>query len=316
MTLRHLLADDDLSPVDQRAVLERALALKADAFSDRCLEGPRTVSILFDKPTLRTQVSFVGAVAQLGGFPLVVDGRLAGVGERESVADVARVLGPQSAAIVWRTFGQDRLEEMAAHAGVPVVNALTDDYHPCQVLADLLTVLEHRGTTEGLALAYVGDGANNMAHSYLLGCATAGMHIRIGTPTSHPPRPDILARAERIAAGQGGSVAVTDDPVAAVTGVDVVATDTWVSMGQEAESGTRRGASSPFEPFRVTEELMAHAGEDAAFLHCLPAYRGHEVEAAVIDGPRSLVWRESENRLHAQKALLSWLLEQHRMGDR
>ena len=316
MTLRHLLADDDLSPVDQRAVLERALALKADPFSDRCLEGPRTVSILFDKPTLRTQVSFVGAVAQLGGFPMVVDGRLAGVGERESVGDVARVLGPQSAAVVWRTYGQDRLEEMAAHAGVPVVNALTDDYHPCQVLADLLTVLEHRGTTEGLALAYVGDGANNMAHSYLLGCATAGMHVRIGTPTSHQPRPDILARAERIVARQGGSVAVTDDPVAAVTGVDVVATDTWVSMGQESESGTRRGASSPFEPFRVTEQLMAHAGDDAAFLHCLPAYRGHEVEAAVIDGPRSLVWRESENRLHAQKALLSWLLEQHRMGDR
>ncbi len=274
------------------------------------------MSILFDKPTLRTQVSFVGAVAQLGGLPMVVDGRLAGVGERESVADVARVLGPQSAAVVWRTYGQDRLEEMAANAGVPVVNALTDDYHPCQVLADLLTVLEHRGRTEGLALAYVGDGANNMAHSYLLGCATAGMHVRIGTPTSHRPRPDIVARAERIAARQGGSVAVTDDPVAAVDGVDVVATDTWVSMGQESESGMRRGASSPFEAFRVTEELMARADDDAAFLHCLPAYRGHEVEAAVLDGPRSLVWRESENRLHAQKALLSWLLEQPRVGDR
>ncbi len=316
MTLRHLLADDDLSPVEQRAVLDRALALKAEPFSDRCLEGPRTVSILFDKPTLRTQVSFVGAVAQLGGLPMVVDGRLAGVGERESVADVARVLGPQSAAVVWRTYGQDRLEEMAANAGVPVVNALTDDYHPCQVLADLLTVLEHRGRTEGLALAYVGDGANNMAHSYLLGCATAGMHVRIGTPPSHRPRPEIVARAERIAARQGGSVAVTDDPVAAVDGVDVVATDTWVSMGQESESGVRRGASSPFEAFRVTEELMARAGDDAAFLHCLPAYRGHEVEAAVLDGPRSLVWRESENRLHAQKALLSWLLEQPRVGDR
>ena len=266
MTLRHLLADDDLSPVEQRAVLDRALALKAEPFSDRCLEGPRTVSILFDKPTLRTQVSFVGAVAQLGGLPMVVDGRLAGVGERESVADVARVLGPQSAAVVWRTYGQDRLEEMAANAGVPVVNALTDDYHPCQVLADLLTVLEHRGRTEGLALAYVGDGANNMAHSYLLGCATAGMHVRIGTPTSHRPRPDIVARAERIAARQGGSVAVTDDPVAAVDGVDVVATDTWVSMGQESESGSQ-GAEQPLRG------VPGHRGAHGARRRrrCLPA---------------------------------------------
>ncbi|GAA4403117.1 ornithine carbamoyltransferase [Fodinibacter luteus] len=312
MTLRHLLADDDLSAAEQRAVLERALTLKAAPFSDRCLEGPQTVSILFDKPTLRTQVSFVGAVAQLGGFPMVVDGRLAGVGVRESVADVARILGRQSAAVVWRTFEQARLEEMASHAGVPVVNALTDDYHPCQVLADLLTVLEAKGRTAGLTLAYLGDGANNMAHSYLLGGALAGMHVRIATPASHPPRAAVVDRARGLAAEQGGSVTVTDDPVGAVSGADVVATDTWVSMGQEAESEQRKGAASPFEAFRVTRALMAAASEDAVFLHCLPAYRGSEVDAEVIDGPASLVWQEAENRLHAQKALLSWLVEQHR----
>ncbi len=310
MTLRHLLADDDLTAAEQREVLDRALALKAQPFSDRSLEGPVTVSILFDKPTLRTQVSFVGAVAQLGGFPMVVDGRLAGVGERESVADVARILGRQSAVVVWRTFGQQALEEMAEHAGVPVVNALTDDYHPCQILADLLTVREALGDPAGLTLAYLGDGANNMSHSYLLGCALAGMHVRIGTPASHPPRPDVLSRAVAIAAAQGGSVAVTADPVEAARGADVVATDTWVSMGQESESEQRRGATSPFDAFRVDEALMAHASPTAVFLHCLPAYRGHEVSAGVIDGPRSLVWQEAETRLHAQKALLSWLLEQ------
>ena len=309
MTLRHLLADDDLTAVEQRAVLDRALALKAAPFADRCLEGPRTVSILFDKPTLRTQVSFVGAVSGLGGFPMVVDGRLAGVGERESVADVARVLGPQSAAVVWRTFEQAKLEEMAAHAGVPVVNALTDDYHPCQILADLLTVLEHRGRTDGLTFAYVGDGANNMAHSYLLGCALAGMHVRLGTPASHQPRPDIVARAEAIATEHGGSVLVTDDPVTAVEGADVVATDTWVSMGQEAEKEARMQL---FREYSVDEAAMAHAADDAVVLHCLPAYRGYEISAGVIDGPQSIVWDEAENRLHAQKALMAWLM--HRSG--
>jgi ornithine carbamoyltransferase len=246
---------------------------------------------------------------------MVVDGRLAGVGERESVADVARILGPQSAAVVWRTFAQGALEEMAAYAGVPVVNALTDDYHPCQILADLLTVLEVKGGTAGLSFAYVGDGANNMAHSYLLGGALAGMHVRVGTPASHPPRADVVARAQDIAAAQGGSVVVTDDPSAAVAGADVVTTDTWVSMGLEAEAEARKGTDSPFAPFRVTAALMAAAAPDAVFLHCLPAYRGVEVDAEVIDGPASVVWQEAENRMHAQKALLSWLVEQHREGE-
>ncbi|GAA2163598.1 ornithine carbamoyltransferase [Pedococcus bigeumensis] len=309
MTLRHFLRDDDLTPEEQALVLRRAVELKAAPFSRRPLEGPRTVAVVFDKPTLRTQVSFAGAITGLGGYPLVVDGNLAQIGTRESVADTARVLGPQSAAVVWRTYGQDRIEEMAAHAGVPVVNALTDDFHPCQILADLLTVLEHKGALAGLTLGYVGDGANNMAHSYLLGCALAGMHVRIGTPRGHQPQPAILARAQELAAAQGGSVLVTDDPVAAVSAVDVVVTDTWVSMGMEGEKGDRQGAQSPFVPFAVTQSLMAQAADDAIFLHCLPAYRGFEVAAEVIDGPQSVVWDEAENRLHAQKALLSFLLE-------
>ncbi|MBM6403694.1 ornithine carbamoyltransferase [Phycicoccus sp. CSK15P-2] len=310
MTLRHLLRDDDLTPAEQATVLDRAAVLKAQPFIERSLEGPRTVAILFDKPTLRTQVSFVGAVTGLGGYPMVVDGRLAGIGVRESVADVARILGPQSAAVVWRTFAQADLEEMARYAGVPVVNALTDDFHPCQVLADLLTVREAIGDLAGRTLAYVGDGANNMAHSYLLGCATAGMHVRVGTPSSHPPAADIVTAAERRAGETGGSVLVTDDPVAAVQGADVVVTDTWVSMGQEGEAEQRKGEGSPFEKYRVDDALMAQAAGQAVFLHCLPAYRGHEVTEDVIDGPRSLVWQEAENRLHVQKALLAWLLEQ------
>ena len=309
MSIRHFLRDDDLTAEEQALVLQRARELKVAPFSRRPLDGPQTVAVVFDKPTLRTQVSFAGAITGLGGYPLVVDGNLAQIGTRESVADTARVLGPQSAAVVWRTFGQDRIEEMAAHAGVPVVNALTDDFHPCQILADLLTITEHKGALAGLTVSYVGDGANNMAHSYLLGCALAGMHIRIGTPASHQPRADILAGAVEIAHEQGGSVLVTDDPATAVEGADVVITDTWVSMGMEAEKGERQGAASPFSPFAVTQDLMARADDAAIFLHCLPAYRGLEVEAAVIDGPQSVVWDEAENRLLAQKALLSFLLE-------
>jgi ornithine carbamoyltransferase len=267
------------------------------------------VAILFDKPTLRTQMSFVTGVAALGGFPMVVDGRLAGVGERESIADTARVLGRQAAAVVWRTFAQERLEEMARHAGVPVVNALTDQFHPCQVLADLLTVTERKGDLRGLTLAYLGDGANNMAHSYLLGCALAGMHVRIGAPAGHQPDPAVVARAQEIAAEQGGSVLVTDQPAEAAAGADVVATDTWVSMGQEALKEAKSGEGSPFFPFSVTAEMLGKAAPDAIVLHCLPAYRGFEIAADVIDGPQSAVWDEAENRLHAQKALLSFLLE-------
>ncbi|MFN8046215.1 MAG: ornithine carbamoyltransferase [Dermatophilaceae bacterium] len=312
MTVRHLLRDDDLTAAEQAAILERAARIKAHPFSDRTLVGPEVVAVLFDKQTLRTQVSFSAAIAHLGGFPMIVDGKLANIGVRESIADVARVLGREAVAIVWRTHGQERIEEMAAYAEVPVVNALTDDFHPCQILADLMTIREHKGELAGLTFAYVGDGGNNMAHSYLLGGALAGLHVRIGTPAAYQPKPEILARAQQLAAEQGGSITLTDDPIAAVTGADVVATDTWVSMGQEEELSTRKGSGSPFTKYAVTTELMAHAHADAIFLHCLPAYRGFEVDADVIDGPQSVVWDESENRLHAQKAVLSWLVEQHR----
>ena len=308
MSVRHFLRDDDLIPAEQAAVLERAARLKADRFALRPLEGPRAVALIFDKPTLRTQLSFTVGVAELGGHPMVIDGNLAQIGTRESIADVTRVIERQVAAIVWRTYGQSRIEEMAANATVPVVNALTDDFHPCQILADLLTITEHKGGLGGLTMTYVGDGANNMAHSYLLGGATAGMHVRIGAPGTHQPRADILQRAGEIAATTGGSVQVTDDPIAAVLGADVVITDTWVSMGQEAEAGDRKGVESPFGKFAVDAGLVGHAAHDAIVMHCLPAYRGFEISAEVIDGPQSVVWDEAENRLHAQKAVLSFLL--------
>ena len=309
---RHFLRDDDLTAEEQREVLRRAAALKQAPYADQCLAGPQSVAILFDKATLRTQASFTAGVAALGGYPMVVDGKLAGVGVRESIADTARVLGRQVSAIVWRTYGQDRLEEMARYAGVPVVNALTDLFHPCQVLADLVTVTEHKGALPGLTLAYLGDGANNMAHSYLLGGALAGLHVRIGAPAGHQPDHDVLTRAKEIAAEQGGSVTVTDDPHAAAAGADVLATDTWVSMGQEALKDSKAGTDSPFPPYSLTTELVGHAKPDAIVLHCLPAYRGLEIAADVIDGPQSVVWDEAENRLHAQKALLSFLLEESR----
>ena len=263
--------------------------------------------MIFDKPTLRTQASFAAGIAELGGYPMLVDGTLAGIGKRESVADVARVLGRQAALIVWRTYEQARIEEMAANAGVPIVNALTDDFHPCQLLADLQTVREHKGELAGLRVAFVGDGACNMGNSWLLAGATAGMHIVVGAPEDYRPSEEMFERARGIAAGTGGSVAAETDPRAAVEGADVVVTDTWVSMGKEDEAEARRAI---FAPYQVTAELMSLAKPDAIVMHCLPAYRGAEIDASVIDGPQSVVWDEAENRRHAQKAILSYLWEQ------
>jgi len=306
---RHFLRDDDLTPAEQRTVLELGLALRADRFARRPLEGPHAVAFITDKPTLRTQVSFATGIAELGGFPLLVDGNLAQIGVRESVADVTRVLDRQVSAIVWRTFGQERIEEMASVSRVPVINALTDQFHPCQILADLLTVAQHRGldTLPGTTFAYVGDAANNMGSSYLLGGVTAGLHVRIAGPEGYLPDAAVVARAREIAGRTGGSVTVTTSAEEAVTGADVVATDTWVSMGDEAEAGER---AKPFWDYQVNAELLASAAPDALVLHCLPAYRGKEITAEVIEGPQSVVFDEAENRLHAQKALLAWLLEQ------
>jgi len=303
---RHFLRDDDLTPAEQDEVLSLAQQLTADRFARQPLAGPQTVAVIFDKTSTRTRISFAVGIADLGGVPLVIDAQTSQLGRGEPIADTARVLTRQVAAIVWRTGGQARIDEMASASTVPVVNALTDEFHPCQILADLLTVRQHKGSTAGLKLAYLGDGANNMAHSYLLGGATAGMHVVVGSPASYQPDQQILADAQRIAAGTGGSVTWTDDAIAAADGADVVATDTWVSMGQEAEAAARE---APFVPYAVTEQLLGKAKPDAIVLHCLPAYRGKEIDPAVIDGPQSVVWDEAENRLHAQKALLCWLLE-------
>jgi ornithine carbamoyltransferase len=306
VTVRHFLRDDDLTPAEQAEVLALAAAMKKDRFARRPLEGPRTVAVIFDKPSTRTRVSFSVGIAELGGYPLVIDAQVTQLGRGEPIEDTARVLDRQVEAIVWRTFAQDRLEAMAVASRVPVVNALTDRFHPCQVLADLQTVAERRGGLAGQTLAYLGDGTNNMAHSYALGGATAGLHVRIGTPEGWLPDPTVIDAASRVAAQTGGSVTVVHDLAAAADGADVLATDTWVSMGQEAQSAQRQ---SPFAPFALDEECLARAAADAIVLHCLPAYRGKEIAAAVIDCPASAVWDEAENRRHAQKALLSCLLE-------
>jgi ornithine carbamoyltransferase len=303
--VRHFLADDDLSPDELGEVLDLADAMKADRFVRRPLAGPRTVAVIFDKPSTRTRVSFSVGIADLGGYPLVIDAATSQLGRGEPIADTARVLARQCSAIVWRTFEQSRVEEMAAASTVPVINALTDMYHPCQLLADLQTIRERKGTLAGLTLTYAGDGANNMAHSYLLAGATAGMHVRIASPMSFAPDPAVLERSAAIAATTGGSVAYVTDAAQGFSGADVIATDTWVSMGQEDEAGDRE---APFRPFAVDAMALDVAADDAIVLHCLPAYRGKEIAADVMDGPRSAVWDEAENRLHAQKALLAFLL--------
>jgi ornithine carbamoyltransferase len=307
--IRHFLRDDDLSPEEQAEILELAAELKKDPFGHRPLEGPRGVAVIFDKNSTRTRFSFEMGIAQLGGHAVVVDGRSTQLGRDETLGDTAKVLSRYVDAIVWRTFGQDRLDAMAATATVPVVNALSDEFHPCQVLADLQTIAERKGSLKGLRLSYFGDGANNMAHSLLLGGATAGMHVTVAAPDGFAPDPALVAAAGKRADVTGASVTVTADADAAAKGADVVVTDTWTSMGQEDDGLDRVG---PFRPFQVNARLVALADPEAIVLHCLPAHRGDEITDEVMDGPASAVWDEAENRLHAQKALLVWLLERSR----
>jgi ornithine carbamoyltransferase len=304
-TLRHFLVDTDLTAAEQAEVLDLAQEMKADRYRHRPLAGPQTGIVFFDKTSTRTRVSFAAGIADLGGQPLIVNPGESQLGHKESIADTAQVLSRMVSVIVWRTYAQSSLEEMAEHATVPVVNALSDDYHPCQLLADLLTVREHKGRTEGLVMTYLGDAANNMANSYLLAGVTAGMHVRIAGPEGYLPDPAVVAAAEERAAQTGGSVLVTADAGQALAGADVVVTDTWISMGQEDEKAERQ---TLFRDYAVDAAAMAQAAPDAIFLHCLPAYRGFEVSAEVIDGPQSVVFDEAENRLHAQKALMAWLL--------
>lgn len=308
--VRHFLADDDLTPTEQAEVLQLAAELKQAPLSHRPLEGPLSVAVLFDKTSTRTRFSFDAGIAHLGGHAIVVDSGKSQMGKGESYQDTAAVLSRYVEAIVWRTYAHDNLHAMAETATVPIINALTDDLHPCQILADLQTCVENLSPEHGpmglrgKKAVYLGDGDNNMANSYMIGFATAGMDITVIAPSGFQPKAEFVERARRRAAETGATVTVTDD-IGAVADADAVITDTWVSMGMEDDGKDRR---TPFLPYQVTEEVMARAREDAIFLHCLPAYRGNEVTAEVIDGPASRVFDEAENRLHAQKALLAWLL--------
>jgi ornithine carbamoyltransferase len=302
---RHFLRDDDLTQAEQTEVLDLAERLKADRWLEKPLEGPQTVAVIFDKSSTRTRVSFAVGIADLGGSPLIIQTASSQLGGKETPEDTARVLERQVAAIVWRTYAQSGLERMAEGTTVPVVNALSDDFHPCQLLADLLTIREHKGALVGLTVTFLGDGASNMGQSYVLACATAGMHVRVAAPAEFSPSDAVLAAGDRRASETGGSVTIFTDPDEAVAGADVVVTDTWVSMGKEEEKAHR---VATFGAYQVSPELMTLAKPDAIFLHCLPADRGYEVAASVIDGPQSVIWDEAENRLHAQKALLVWLL--------
>jgi ornithine carbamoyltransferase len=306
VTPRHFLRDDDLTPEEQAQVLTLAARVKADPLGFRPLAGPRGVAVIFDKNSTRTRFSFEIGIAQLGGHAVVVDGRSTQLGREETLQDTGKVLSRYVDAIVWRTFAQDRLVAMASGAAVPIVNALSDEFHPCQVLADLQTLAERKGTLTGLRLSYFGDGANNMAHSLMLGGVTAGINVTIASPPGFQPDPEFVAAAEKRALFTGATVTLTADPQQAADGADALVTDTWTSMGQESDGLDR---VAPFRPYQLNAELLANADPQAVVLHCLPAHRGHEITDDVIDGPHSAVWDEAENRLHAQKALLIWLLE-------
>ena len=302
---RHFLRDDDVTQAEQSEILDLAASIKKDRWGTRPLAGPQTVAVIFDKSSTRTRVSFAVGIADLGGVPLIISTANSQLGGKESPSDTARVLERQVAAIVWRTYAQSGLVEMASGTTVPVINALSDEFHPCQLLADLLTIREHKGELAGLTVAFLGDGADNMVHSYLLAGATAGMHVRVACPANYMPDERVVADADAIAVRTGGSITIYTDPLEAVAGADVVVTDTWVSMGKEEEKAARVASLSAY---KVDADMMSLAKPDAIFLHCLPADRGYEVTGEVIDGPQSVIWDEAENRLHAQKALMVWLL--------
>ncbi|MDY3127343.1 MAG: ornithine carbamoyltransferase [Corynebacterium sp.] len=307
--IRHFLADDDITAAEQKKILELALELKANPFKAKPLEGPRAVAVLFDKTSTRTRFSFEAGIAHLGGHAIVAGAKDSQLGKGETIADTGAVLSRFTDMIVWRTYAHQNLLEMAQTATVPIINSLSDDFHPCQILADLTTCVEEWGSVEALAgkkAVYLGDGANNMANSYLVGFALAGMDITICAPAEFLPEERFVERARQCTQVTGATVEVTTD-ISAVEGADVVITDTWVSMGQEEDGLDRR---TPFLPYQVTADLMSTAAKDAIFLHCLPAYRGNEVTAEVIDGPQSRVFDEAENRLHAQKALMCFLLDE------
>jgi ornithine carbamoyltransferase len=302
---RHFLVDDDITADEQTAILDEADRMKKDPFAARPLEGPRSVAVVFEKPSTRTRLSFDAGIAELGGHPIIIDASSTQLGRGETIEDTAQVLSRYVAAIVIRTFGQDRIEHLADASGVPVVNALTDYAHPCQALADLQTIREKKGGLTGVTLAYLGDG-NNMAHSLMLAGALAGMHVRVASPPGFEPIDQVVRRATEIGERTGGTVSVSNDALEGAAGADVLYTDVWASMGQEAEAASRLLV---FQPYALDARAVEAADDDVIVMHCLPAHRGEEIAAEVIDGPHGVVFDQAENRLHAQKALLAFLLE-------
>jgi ornithine carbamoyltransferase len=311
VTPRHFLVDDDLTTSEQAAVLDDADRMKKDRYAARPLAGPKSVAVVFEKPSTRTRLSFEIGIAELGGNPVILDAQSTQLGRGETIEDTARVMSRYVDAIVIRTFGQERIAALAAASTVPVINALTDYAHPCQALADLQTIREHKGDLAGLTLAYLGDG-NNMAHSLLLAGAIAGLHVRVATPKGFEPLDEAVTRAAQLAQASGGSVCVTNDPLEAAANADVLYTDVWASMGQEGEAASRL---APFRPYAVDDRIVAAADVDVVVMHCLPAHRGEEIAASVIDGPKSIVFDQAENRLHAQKALLAFLVDPSRAAS-
>ena len=299
---RDVLSLADLSGSEVQQLLDWAIAMKKGDLNPRFQGKIPTLGLLFHKASTRTRVSFSTAMFQLGGQVLDLNINVMQIGRGEPIEDTARVLDRYLDALAIRTFAQTDIEVFAKYAKMPIINALTDREHPCQVLADLQTVQENFGSCAGLTFTYVGDG-NNMAHSILLGCALVGMNVRIAAPVGYQPDPAVVEQAKTIAEGKS-KVVITSDPKAAVDGANVVYTDVWASMGQEGESDERIPI---FMPYQVNDDLMSVAAEDAIVLHCLPAHRGEEISAAVMEGPRSRIWDQAENRMHAQKALLAAL---------
>ncbi|KJS01019.1 MAG: ornithine carbamoyltransferase [Peptococcaceae bacterium BRH_c4a] len=300
LSLRHFTPDEIILILDTADNLKK---LQKRGEKHQYLSG-KTLGMIFQKSSTRTRVSFEVGIYQLGGQALFLSSSDIQLGRGETVADTARVLSRYVDGIMIRTFAQSDVEQLAHHAGIPVINGLTDLLHPCQILADLQTIREYKGRLAGLKLAYVGDG-NNIAHSLLFGCAKTGINITVASPEGYRPSPEIVSAAREAALATGAVIEVVTDPVEAVAKADVVVTDVWASMGQEAEQAQRAGL---FPPYQVNEQLVKHASDDFIFLHCLPAHRGEEVTAGIIDGPRSVVWDEAENRLHVQKAVMALLM--------
>jgi ornithine carbamoyltransferase len=301
---RDYLSLDDLTPRELAEILTLSASMKADPHAYGARLKDKSVALVFEKPSTRTRVSFEVAVTSAGGHAVVLSAAELQLGRGETIEDTGRVLSRYVDAIVLRTFEQERLEVLAGAASVPVVNSLSDFEHPCQCLADLLTVIEYRGALPGQTLTYLGDG-NNVTHSLLLGGAKSGMQVRVSTPPGFEPIPQVVRRAEEIAAQTGGSIELIHDPVEASTDADVLYTDVWASMGKEDEADER---ALVFPAYQLNQKLVDAAKDDVLVLHCLPAHRGQEITDEVIDGPHSAVWDQAENRVHTQKALLIWLL--------